>query len=175
LLPRVLREWGRTDLDEHLARVTREQVRAEQEQMKKVAQRASELAQALAKLGPDVTFAVAPFLAADGDDSGEPTYEQALAAAGRLAAEPAELQRRAKAALDVEAGWKPPGRDAPVISYLVLQDVAAIFEWATATRAERRVHTDIANDPSHPMARSGRARSKHGRLSSGPSKARTPP
>jgi hypothetical protein len=150
LLPWVLREWGRTDLDEHLTRATREQIRAEQQQMKNVARRASELAQALADLGPDPSFAVARFLLASGDDAEEPTYEQALAAAEVLADESAGLQRLAKAALAVAAGWTLPGRHATVIRYLVLQDLAAIFEWATGKHAGRWIRTDTSNDPGKP-------------------------
>jgi hypothetical protein len=59
LLPRVLEEWGRTDLEEHLERATPERFRAERRQMKRLAKCASKLALALSGLDPDCRFAIA--------------------------------------------------------------------------------------------------------------------
>jgi hypothetical protein len=53
------------------------------------------------------------------------------------------LERLASAATEVADGWVPlPLRHETIVRYLVLQDLAAIFEWATGGRAGRRVRTD---------------------------------
>ena len=153
LLPQILQEWGRTDLDEHLKRATPDQIRAERRRMERVARRAGELALALSDLGPDERFTVArllvPVTARIG--KGEPSYEQTLEAVRNLGDEPTRLQHMARAATDAAAGWVPmPLRHGTVIRYRVLQDLAAIFEWATGERAGRRIRTDIAEDAGKP-------------------------
>jgi hypothetical protein len=59
LLPLVLEEWGRTDLEEHLERATPERVRTERQHMKKLARCATQLARTLSDLEPDCRFAIA--------------------------------------------------------------------------------------------------------------------
>jgi hypothetical protein len=149
LLPRVLEEWGRTDLEEHLERATPERVRTERRQMKRLARCASKLALALSDLEPDCRFAIASRLLGDethgtADRRG---YDERRQADRRLSEEPARLGRLASAATEVADGWVPlPLRHGTIVRYLILQDLAAIFEWATGGRAGRRVRSDAYDE-----------------------------
>jgi hypothetical protein len=60
---------------------------------------------------------------------------------------PATLQRLAQAAEHTAGRWVPgPLRPAMLSRYLVLLDLAAIFQWATGVRAGRRVRTDLTEE-----------------------------
>ena len=62
----------------------------------------------------------------------------------RLAACPARIRRFEAAAGQAAATWVPlPMRAGTLQRYLVLLDLAAIFEWATGQTAGRRVRTDV--------------------------------
>lgn len=65
----------------------------------------------------------------------------------RLSEEPRKLEQLAKAVAKASMFLRPlPHRQITLIRYLVLQDLAAIYEWATSQRAGRRVRTDIGID-----------------------------
>jgi hypothetical protein len=149
LLPRVLEEWGWTDLAEHLERATPERVRAERRQMKRLARCASKLALALSDLEPHCRFAIASrLLGSEAHGTADRRgYDERRQADRRLSEEPAKLERLASAATEEADGWVPlPLRHETIVRYLVLQDLAAIFEWATGVRAGRRVRTDLSDD-----------------------------
>jgi hypothetical protein len=60
---------------------------------------------------------------------------------------PARLQQLAAAAEQVAKDWDPPPfRTEMLKRYLVLQDLAAIYAWATRESAGRRVRTDATED-----------------------------
>ena len=53
------------------------------------------------------------------------------------------MELLAKAAIDTSAAFAPLAlRQTTLIRYLILQDLAAIYEWATRLRAERMVSFD---------------------------------
>ncbi len=149
LLPRIFKEWGRTDLEEHLTRRTPKQIRATRRQIDKVANRARELARALSDVESDGRFAIASrLLEMDAGSRVDPlSYEDIWEADRRLSEEPERLGLLAKAATKASTTFVPlPLRQSTLIRYLILQDLAAIYEWATRQRAGRRVRTDITVD-----------------------------
>jgi len=64
-----------------------------------------------------------------------------------LSEEPERLKLLAKAAIAASTAFVPlPLRQSTLIRYLVLQDLAAIYECAARRRAGRRVRTDMTVD-----------------------------
>ena len=138
----MLDEWGRIDLEEHLKRSTPKQTRARKNAMHLVAKRAEEFAGALASLDRTSRFAVATRLLEleTGADFWSSPRERVREVEHRLADEPQKLRRLAEAAESEATRWQPlPLRHDSLIRYLLLQDLAAIFEYATSERAERQV------------------------------------
>jgi hypothetical protein len=160
LLTQILSEWGRIDLEEHLNRTPPTQVLAERKQLEKLARRADELAQLISDLPPDVRFAVAgwelealsPIEPGSVVYGPKPNvgYQQIQKADRRLSEEPARLKEIAAAASKVASIWEPVTlRHSTTIRYLVLQDLAAIFEYATGEKASRKVRVDPHPDAGH--------------------------
>jgi hypothetical protein len=147
-LPLVLGEWGCTELEEHLTRSTPIRIRVERKQMEAAAAHARQLVKALSALGPNELYVIAAHLAAPGLP--EPLYAprpEVLTARHGLDDLQARLEALAAAAEATAASWTPlPRRHSTLVRYLVLQDLAAIFEWATGQRAGRRIKTDIAEE-----------------------------
>jgi hypothetical protein len=149
LLPRVLEEWTQTDLVDHLSRATPKQIRAERRQLEKLARQSDQLAQTLSGLALDCRFEVASRLL-------QPAAKARTIAPGfqstqrmdRLLEEcPARLQRLAQAAEHTAGGWVSGSLRPDMLSrYLVLLDLAAIFQWATDEHAGRRVRTDLVEE-----------------------------
>src|SRR5262249_43926102 len=138
----MLDEWGRIDLEEHLKRSTPKQMRGRKKAMYLLAKRAEEFAGALASLDRTSRFAVATRLLEleTGTDFWSLPRERVREVERRLADEPQKLRRLAEAAENEATRWKPlPLRHDSLIRYLMLQDLAAVFEYATSERAERRV------------------------------------
>lgn len=149
LLPRILREWSRIDLEGHLRRRTPKQMEATRRQTDKVANRARELARALSQVDRHGRFAIASRLLdmEAGSRADRLSYEERWDAAHRLSEEPKRLDLLAKAATKASSDFVPlPARQYTLIRYLVLLDLTAIYEWATRQRAGRRVKTDIGDD-----------------------------
>jgi hypothetical protein len=64
---------------------------------------------------------------------------------------PVRLQLLAAAARQLANDWAPPQlRDAMLQRYLVLMDLAAIFQWATGQHAGRKIRTDASEDEGKP-------------------------
>ena len=149
LLPRVLEEWTQTDLVDHLSRATPKQIRAERRQLEKLARQSDQLAQTLSELALDCRFEVASRLL-------QPAAKARTIGPGFLSTQrmdrflekcPAGLQRLAQAAEHTAGDWVPASRQQATLSrYLVLLDLAAIFQWATGVRAGRRVRTDLVEE-----------------------------
>jgi len=141
-LPLILEEWGRVDLSEHLARKTPEQLRKEQRQLEQVANLARELRDALAGLAAAARFTLASRLDATARaPKAEAASNHEVQSAGTLRhLERRQLECLAQAAGATAGGWVPlPFRHTTVIQYLVLQDLAAIYEYVTGEIASRRV------------------------------------
>jgi len=153
LVPNILAEWGRIDVEEYLSRPPPQQVRMERKLLEELASCADELAQAMSSLEPGLRVAVAYHLA-KGEVSSEVGTETAAAwhnricdADRRLEEAPARLKRLAAAVTETAALWGPPRlRHRSVTRYLILKDLAAIFEFATEQWSGRRVHTDPHDD-----------------------------
>lgn len=145
LLPCILEEWSQTDLQEHLTRSTPKQIGVRRRQIEKIAKQASNLGKALSELETYGRFAIASQLieedaASRGDTLG---YEDRYQTDRRLNEETKKLDLLAKAAIDASATFvSPDSHQTTVIRYLILQDLAAIYEWATRKRAKRMVSFD---------------------------------
>ena len=152
VVPLVLRKWSQTELEEHLARATSARIRAERKQIEAAAARARQAAQALSALGADETYVIAARLAAPRSSTPLLTpHHEVLVAQRRLDELQARLEALAAAAEATAVSWTPlPARHETVVRYLVLLDLAAIFEWATGIRAGRRIRTDAQEDAGKP-------------------------
>jgi hypothetical protein len=141
-LPLILEEWGRVDLSKHLARKTPEQLRKEQRQLEQIAKLTRELRVALADLDPTARFVLANQLAAivRGPEA-DAASDLKIGRERRLQRlERHQLECLAQAAEATANRWIPlPFRHTTVVQYLVLQDLAAIFEYVTGAAASRRV------------------------------------
>ncbi len=139
LLPQILQEWGRADLQEHLSRESRAIVKNRIEKLQVVKNCARGLKDALDGI--------------DGYDR-RVLFHQLMKVGGRslLGLSRAERAERARrfdeqseflsklAAITPADLWNPISRRPRSIrAYLVLQDAAAIFEWLTGTKAIRQV------------------------------------
>jgi hypothetical protein len=140
-LPLILEEWGHVDLSEHLARKTPEQFRKEQRQLEQVANVARKLRDALAGLAPGVRFTFAFRLDAIARAPNAEAASDHFPLEGTLQhLERRQLECVAQAAEATAGRWVPlPFRHTTVVHYLILQDLAAIFEYVTGEGASRRV------------------------------------
>lgn len=138
LFPLILEEWGRVDLEEHQGRSTVQRLRTERKAMDEVGRLAGELARAVTKLDPDCKWGIAGWLADSAIGARVKVGRRWLVErfVHRLDEEPGRL---ADAALKTAASWGPHLRRKTLVRQLILEDLAAIFEYATRERAGRRV------------------------------------
>ena len=137
LLAKILEEWGRVDLVKHLSRQRPEQTRQLQRRILTAAENAKALVEALRNLG-DLGRVMIGMQMAELESSGE--YDEIQRYVGRLEEETPYLEKLSEAAANLGARCTPPRlRHSSAIGYLVLQDLAAIFKYATGATAERRV------------------------------------
>jgi hypothetical protein len=149
LLPRILKEWAQTELEDHLSRSTAKEFRDERRQIQQASRRALELAHALWKLGLDGRFAIACQM--QGVEPGSWPESDAYSVIQEtdrlLGDEPQRLKHLAASASTVARLWAAPAvRHHTLVRYLVLQDLAEIYRWATNKRPGRRVRTDVSPD-----------------------------
>jgi hypothetical protein len=149
VLRRILKEWSQRDLEEHLSEAEARQVRAERRQLEKLGRQADVLAQTLSVLDLDCRFAIASQLVQPGANTRTigPGFRPVKRMDRFVEKCPARLRQLARAAALTADVWTPPPLRAETLRrHLVLQDFAAIFEWATGLRAGRRVRTDVSED-----------------------------
>ena len=149
LVPMILAEWGRIDIGEYLSLPLSQQVRAEHGALEKVASCANKLARALSSLGPGSRSAVAYHLSKGkvGAETALEWYYGIRDTDRRLGEMPARLDRLSAAVTATAVEWgSPRPRRGSAIHYLILKDLAAIFEFATEQWSGRRVHTDAHVD-----------------------------
>jgi hypothetical protein len=159
LLPLILGEWARVDLETHLTRPGPKEARDVAKRFGVLAKHAKGLAAAIADLDEGLRHVLGYRLArlasdraaAPGSDEQLVGHDQAKKHSKSLADEVARLDRIAAAARDLASGPTDYGHHHnTIIRYLILKDLAAIFEYATGTRAERRVrsedHPDYGQD-----------------------------
>ena len=150
LLPRVLNEWSRTDLREHLSRESRATVRERYDQLSKIGTRANDLRQALEAIDQRGKSWIAQEI---GREEGTPLFsvsrERVAEMKERLKDEDDFLRKLATATarlideLDESLGGRRPRN---ICAYLVIVDLAAIFEWLTGRKATREVDRDLGKD-----------------------------
>ena len=141
LLPLVLDEWSRTDLREHLSRDTREVSRKRYAQLTKVGKRAKDLRQALEATDQRGMSWIAQEI---GREEGSPPFsvsrERFAEMKERLRQEDDFLRKLAAATQTlIEEGKRKRGQPRNIRAYLVMLDLAAIFELLTDRKAARGV------------------------------------
>jgi hypothetical protein len=134
LMPRILKKWVATEVREYFDREARSVVNRRVSTLESVARTCNRLADLLDSLDDRGRAALTAELAAlpVGDD-----YEKV---AQKVRKEPDRLRRRAVAAMNaarVRKRRRGQPRNTP--AYLILQDLAAVFEWLTGTAPTRRV------------------------------------
>jgi len=128
LLPRILAEWGRTDLREHL-QMRHEITPERRKRVKTVGKCAQKLLEALCAIDVQDRYGIALKMRSEGTKFDGPVK--------RIDDEGDFLTTLAEAALQT---WKRgPGQPRNIRTYLVMKDVAAIFEWLTNMEATRQV------------------------------------
>ena len=139
LLPHILEEWSCTDLREYFSRDSRAITQGRIKKLKTVKEKAQQLGEALNKLDEHDRGAVlAQMILADGRRVEDISRADFTDRTARLEQEPDFLAKLG--AIAPEEFWKfGPGQPPNLCAYLVLQDVAAIFEWLTGVRAARQV------------------------------------
>jgi hypothetical protein len=139
LLPRILEEWGRTDLRRHLSRESREIIRERIKRLKRVKACAGRLSDALNEIDKlDQTNILAQMVYAEGRRLENVSRTEFSDRQARLSQEGDYLAKLG--AIDLPKHWHGSrGHPRNIPAYQVLQDAAAIFEWLTDTKATRVV------------------------------------
>jgi hypothetical protein len=145
LLPRVLQEWDRTTLREHLSRGSRAKIRERIKKLDSVTELARLLREALEKLD-DVERSVIVLQMIKAEPSTEEVrreeYDYRMARLFLLSEYLAKL-----GGVHPREIWKPQrGQPPNITAYLVLQDAAAIFEWLMGMMATREVDRDDGSE-----------------------------
>jgi hypothetical protein len=139
LLPRILQEWSRTDLREHMSRESRAIIRERINRLEKVKASARQLSDALNKLDKrDQTTILAQMIIAEGKRFWDVSPTEFSDRQARLRQEVDYLAKLG--AIKPKQFWQlSSGRPRNIAAYKVLQDAAAMFEWLTDTAATREV------------------------------------
>jgi hypothetical protein len=147
LLPKILREWARTDLRDHLSREPRATTLERIKKLESVRDLARDLQGALHAIKDDTAALVAQIFMTRGQRPHE--FNQA-----DFRQKFAELDQYSQFVTDLtnikpREFWKlRRGQPRNVKAYLVLQDVAAIYEWATGKPATREVDREDGSEVS---------------------------
>jgi hypothetical protein len=141
LLPLILNEWSRTDLREHLSRESRKIVRKRYNQLKNIGKYANDLWQELEALDQrGISWIAQEITCEDGNTlfsvSREKLSEMKERLEGDFLRKLAAATVRLIEELDESLSGRRP-RNIP--AYLVMLDLAAIFEWLTDRKAARGV------------------------------------
>jgi hypothetical protein len=141
LLPRILDEWSRTALPEHLSLEPRATLRERYNKLTKIGKCANDLRQALEAIDQPGKFWIADEI---GRQEGILPFsvrrERLAEMEQRLRLEYDFLRKLAAATLTLIEQDKPrQGQPRNILAYLVMLDLAAIFEWLTSGKATRVV------------------------------------
>jgi hypothetical protein len=136
LLKRILHEWSRTDLPEHLSRERRAVTKKRIDRSRTVKKLARQLSAALSALDSEDQIGIVHMLEKQQHQVSQAELKRQEARLVQGWQFVAEL-----AAITPEDFWRPIAGPHPrtIAAYLVLQDAAAIFEWLTGTKAARGV------------------------------------
>ncbi len=138
LLPRILAEWGRTDLPEHLKLEPPSESASRNSRLATVAKKAEALVKALEALTPfDQSFIASEL----GGNLKEPkrrpfskaAFQQNLSNVAGMSAAIKELSRGASGAIIKNSRGQPRN----IRSHLVLRDIVAIYEYLSGRKASR--------------------------------------
>jgi hypothetical protein len=139
LLPNVLREWSENGLPEYVALAdSRESALEQTKRLAKVGSAAVTLQAAMAVLKPDDLTLIA--LEIGRTDESVPMRDRFEHFIERLLEQSRSLPYLIAAVASLQKRMKSgPGRPRNIIAYLVLKDIAAIYEWVTGDKARREV------------------------------------
>jgi hypothetical protein len=139
LLPRILEEWGRTDLRRHLSRESRAIIRERIKRLEKIKSRARQLSDLLNEIDKmDQRNILAQMIIAEGRRPENVSRTEFSDRTARLSQEVDYLAKLG--GIKLPKHWLVSrGHPPNIAAYQVLQDAAAIFEWLTDTRATRVV------------------------------------
>jgi hypothetical protein len=139
LLPRILDEWGRTDLRRHLSRESRAIIRERIRRLKTVKASACRLSDALDEIDKlDQRTILVQMIVAEGRRLENVSRAEFSDRQERLSQEVDYLAKLG--AINPPKHWQVSrGHPRNIAAYQVLQDAAAIFEWLTDARATRAV------------------------------------
>jgi hypothetical protein len=147
LLPQILHEWSRTDLQRHLSLDSRAATRARIGRVERVRDRARELLQALNAADEERALIESEMLMrVEGRSLNDVSRSEWSNLQKRLDEENDFLAKLA--AIAPEGWWKLGGPGGPknYRAYLVLWDAAAIFLWFTGKKASRVIDRNDATD-----------------------------
>jgi hypothetical protein len=139
LLPMLLQEWAATDLQEHLTRESPERIAQRLERLEAIAQHYADAANLVESLDARGLTGLASTMASS-PDTVVLDAQRYHKAAEAIRQEPERLRQMAVAARDARRIWKRGrGRPRNLPSYLILRDLAAIYEWLVRREASRTV------------------------------------
>jgi hypothetical protein len=143
----IFEEWARIELPEHLNRQSPKSRANRRTKVERVAKTARGLAAALAALGDNGPNEIAAWATVGTDDFFAPGKVEDLVNRLTLVSQnlPELVGRAAAAAQRLKARR---GRPNTIIAYLVMLDLAAIYEFLTGSPPTRRVRSDVYDDDS---------------------------
>ena len=148
LLPRVLNEWSRADLREHLSRDTRAASRKRFAQLTNVGKRATHLRQAFEALDQRGWVWIAQEI---GREEESPLFSMSREGRSEMKErlkQQDDLLKKIEAAIPslLEEDKRKLGHPRNIRAYLVMMDLVKIFEWLTGRKATREVDRDLGKD-----------------------------
>jgi hypothetical protein len=138
LLPKILHEWSRTDLQMHLSRDPRPVVRARIKKIEGVVKCADRLLQAFKALD-DVDRAIIEYEILRRVEGRDHVSQLERSNLRRRMGEKNELLAKLAAIAPTKLWGLGRGQPRDITAYLVLRDAAAIFKWFTDKKPTRRV------------------------------------
>jgi hypothetical protein len=141
LLPQILDEWIRTELREHLSLESRATLQERYDRLTKIGKCANDLRQALEAIDQRGKFWIAQVMAREEESTPFSVSRERLAEMEeRLRQEDDFLRKLAAAPLTlIEEDRRGRGQPRNIRAYLVMLDLAAIFELLTERKAARGV------------------------------------
>ncbi len=145
-LGKILREWCHTDLGDHWARETRAMLRARRKQLVTVGKRAQELLEAIEALDRRGHTAIALEIKTLATEQDLIDTNDEFTRRKKQWSEGCDFLRSLAEAAPKALRKPTRGRPRNLVAYLVMKDIAAIFEWLTDTDATRIVDREENNE-----------------------------
>ena len=141
LLQKVLNQWSFSDLSEHLAQESPATVHRRYDQLTKIGKCAKNLQEVLGAIDQrGISWIALEITRENGSTLFSGSHEKFTEMTCRLKDEVDFLRKLAAATLTLsEEDKRGPGQPRNVCAYLVMKDLAAIFEWLTGRKAARGV------------------------------------